>query len=128
MIFRLNGAMTNDQTDVLKASAELQIQLANHGDIGSLYRWLCKEPEITATPADRPPKPGEQGGAWDFLIVLCGTEGAVRVALHALEAWIESKVTEVRIKVGDVEIVLRGRDPIALECIVEAARKMIDGS
>ena len=104
-------------------SFEIRVYLADDSDIGSLGAWLADVPEVDTTPVPGPSRPGEQGGAWDFLSVLCGTGGAVKFALDALTTWIESKATRARVKIGDVEMELSGPDPEALERLIEAAGK-----
>ncbi|GAB2829877.1 hypothetical protein GCM10027176_37840 [Actinoallomurus bryophytorum] len=101
-------------------STELRIYLADGSDIDSLRAWLGDIPSVTTEPVARPPQPGEQGGAWDFLMVLCGTNGAVHFALQALTTWIESKETSARVKHGDIEIKLRGPDSEAIARMMEA--------
>jgi hypothetical protein len=104
-------------------SIEIKVYLAEDGGIGSLGAWLQDVPEVATTPVPGPSRPGEQGGAWEFLSVLCGTGGAVKFALDALTTWIESKSTRVRVKIGDVEMELSGPDPQVLEGLIEAASK-----
>lgn len=104
-------------------SIEIRVYLADSGDIGSLGAWLQDVPDVGTRPVPGPSRPGEQGGAWDFLSVLCGTGGAVKFALDALTTWIDSKATRARVKIGDVEIELSGPDPQALERLIEAAGK-----
>ncbi|TCO55644.1 effector-associated constant component EACC1 [Actinocrispum wychmicini] len=108
-------------------STEMRIYLADTNDIDSLRRWLDDVPDISSEPVPSPSRPGEQGDAWDFLSVLCGTGGAMTIGLNALTTWIESKLTHARIVVGETEVVLRGPDPQALERLVEAARKAAEG-
>ncbi|MGF1425465.1 effector-associated constant component EACC1 [Kitasatospora sp. LaBMicrA B282] len=104
-------------------SVEIKVYLTDGGDISSLHAWLEDVPQVVATPVPSPSRPGEQGGAWDFLSVLCGTGGAVTVTLNALTAWIESKTTQAKVKIGEVEVELRGPDPEALARLMEAASK-----
>jgi Effector Associated Constant Component 1 len=104
-------------------STELRIYLADSSGIDSLRAWLGDIPNVTTEPVARPLRPGEQGGAWDFLVVVCGASGAVTVALKALTTWIESKATHVRVKIGDAEVELRGPDPEALARLMDAASK-----
>ncbi|WP_034484638.1 effector-associated constant component EACC1 [Actinomadura oligospora] len=104
-------------------SAEIRIYLADSSSMDLLRAWLGDIPDVTVEPVARPPRPGEQGGAWDFLNVLCGTGGAVTVTLKALTTWIESKATHARVRIGDAEIELDGPDPEALARLVEAANK-----
>ncbi|HEY0694325.1 MAG TPA: hypothetical protein VGD71_35475 [Kribbella sp.] len=108
-------------------SVEIQIYLADNSDIDSLGRWLGDVPDVSAEPVPSPSGPAEQGDAWDFLSVLCGSGGAAAVAVRALATWIESKVTHARVKIGDVEVVLRGPDPEALGRLVEASSKAVQG-
>lgn len=100
---------------------ELRVFLADNAGIGSLRAWLDDVPEVLAEPVARSSQPGEQGDAWDFLSVLCGTGGAVTVVVNALATWIESKVTHARVMVGRTEVELRGPDPEALARLVQAA-------
>jgi hypothetical protein len=102
---------------------EIRVYLADCGGIGSLGAWLADVPDVATTPVPGPVRPGEQGGAWDFLSVLCGTGGAVTLAVNALTTWIESKATHARVKIGEVEMELNGPDPEALERLIEAAGK-----
>lgn len=104
-------------------SVEIKVYLADESDIGSLGAWLADVPEVDTTPVPVSARPGEQGGAWDFLSVLCGTGGAVKFALDALTTWIESKATRARVTFRDVEVELSGPDPVALERLIEAAGK-----
>ena len=108
---------------------EMRVYLADNNDIGSLRTWLDDVPGTDAEPVPSPFRPGEQGDAWDFLSVLCGTGGAVTVTVNALATWIESKVTHARVVIGGTEVELRGPDPEALAKLVEAAGKAAgDGS
>jgi Effector Associated Constant Component 1 len=102
---------------------EIKVYLADISSIGSLSAWLEDVHDVDTHPVPRPSRPGEQGDAWDFLSVLCGTSGAVKFALDALTTWIESKATHARVKLGEVEIELRGPDPQALERLIDAAGK-----
>jgi hypothetical protein len=104
-------------------SVEIRVYLADSGDVSSLGAWLEDVPEVSTKPVPSPARPGEQGGAWDFLSVLCGTSGAVKFALDALTTWLESKATHARIKTGEVEMELRGPDPEALKRLIDAASK-----
>jgi hypothetical protein len=104
-------------------STEIRIYLADNSDIDSLRDWLDDIPDISAEPVPSPSSPGHQGDVWDFLSMLCGTGGAVTIGLNALTTWIESKVTHAEVVIGEVKVVLRGRDPEALERLVEAARE-----
>lgn len=104
-------------------SVEIKIYLADNGDIDSLCTWLGGIPDISLEAVPSPSGPGEQGDAWDFLAVLCGTGGALTVGLRSLTTWIESKVTHARVVIGETEVELRGPDPQALERLVEAATK-----
>lgn len=105
-------------------SVEIRVYLADSGDVGSLGAWLQDVPDVGTTPVASSPRPGEQGGAWDFLSVLCGTGGAVKFAVDALTTWIESKATHARVKIGEVEVELRGPDPVALERLMDAAGRV----
>ncbi|MCS7481372.1 hypothetical protein ACFFQW_23285 [Umezawaea endophytica] len=100
---------------------ELRVYLVDNGGIGSLRTWLADVPEASVEPVPRASRPGEQGDAWDFLSVLCGTGGAVTVVVNALATWIESKVTHARVVIGETEVELRGPDPEALTRLVRAA-------
>ncbi|HKS47451.1 MAG TPA: hypothetical protein VJT49_20550 [Amycolatopsis sp.] len=109
----------------LPVITEIRIYLADSSGIDSLRAWLDDIPRVTTEPVTRPLRPGEQGGAWDFLSVLCGTGGAVTVALKALTTWIESKVTHARVTIGDAEVELHGPDPEALARLTDAASKAV---
>ncbi|WP_410579138.1 effector-associated constant component EACC1 [Amycolatopsis sp. lyj-108] len=100
---------------------EIQVYLAGNDGIGSLQAWLQDVPGVLVEPVAGVSRTGEQGDAWDFLSVLCGTGGAVTVAVNALATWIESKVTHARVVVGQTEMELRGPDPEALTRLVQAA-------
>ena len=104
-------------------SVEIKVYLADDNGISLLSAWLQDVPDVGTTPVSSPPCPGEQGGAWDFLSVLCGTTGAVKFAIDALTTWIESRATHARVKIGEVEMELRGPDPQALERLIDAAGK-----
>jgi Effector Associated Constant Component 1 len=90
-----------------------------------LRQWLRDVHDVRIEPVTAPSKPGEQGDAWDFLVALCASGGAVPVLLGALSSWIEARVTKVRVKVQDVEVELTGTDPEALEVLLNAARKSL---
>lgn len=107
---------------------ELRVYLADSHGIGSLRTWLEDVPGVMAEPVPGASRPGEQGDAWDFLSVLCGTGGAVTVVLNALATWIESKVTHARVVVGQTEVELRGPDPEALARLVRAAGEIERGA
>ncbi len=100
---------------------EIQVYLADNEGIGSLRSWLQDVPGVSAEPIAGASRTGEQGDAWDFLSVLCGTGGAVTVMVNALTTWIESKVTHARVVIGQTEVELRGPDPEALARLVQAA-------
>ena len=102
-------------------SIEIKVYLADDSGIGSLGAWLRDVPDAEIASVAGPSRPGEQGSAWDFLSVLCSTGGAVTLAVNALATWIDSKATHARVKIGDVEVELRGPDPEALERLMAAA-------
>ncbi|MGC7096030.1 effector-associated constant component EACC1 [Amycolatopsis lurida] len=104
-------------------TTQLTVRLADSAEIGSLHTWLASIPDIESRPVARPARPGEQGDVWEFLAVLCGTGGAVTVAINAVATWIESKITHAKVRIGETEVELRGPDPEALARLVEAARK-----
>ncbi|TCO60759.1 effector-associated constant component EACC1 [Actinocrispum wychmicini] len=108
-------------------SVAIRVYLADNTDIDLLGRWLGDVPDVSTEPVPSPSGPAEQGDAWEFLSVLCGSGGAAAVALRALAIWIESKVTHARVKIGDVEVVLRGPDAEALARLVEASGKAVQG-
>jgi hypothetical protein len=103
---------------------EVRVSVADSSDMVLLGRWLNDVPDVDTRLVPSPSGRGEQGGAWDFLGVLCGTTGAVKFALDALATWIESKATHARVKIGEVEVELRGPDPEALGRLMAAAGKV----
>jgi hypothetical protein len=102
-------------------SIEIRVYLGDGGDIDSLRVWLNGVPEVSAAPMSRPSRPGEQGDAWEFLSVLCGTGGAVTVAINAVATWVESRAIRAKVRIGETEVELRGPDPEALARLAEAA-------
>jgi hypothetical protein len=107
----------------VRMTIEIRVDLADDGDVDSLRLWLSDVREVRAVPEPLPSRPGEQGDPWGFLSVLCGTGGAVTVALNALTTWIESKATRVKVRIGETEVELSGPDPKALAQLIEAAGK-----
>ncbi|MFE6055007.1 hypothetical protein ACFQ6N_30010 [Kitasatospora sp. NPDC056446] len=102
-------------------SVELRIYLGDGRGMDSLRAWLDDVQGVSTEPVPAPSGPGEQGDVWAFLSVVCGAGGAITVALNALSTWVESRVTQVRVRVGETEVELRGPDPDALARLLNAA-------
>jgi hypothetical protein len=65
---------------------------------------------------------------WEFLSVLCGTGGAVSVAIGTLGQWIATRVTTIRIRVDGAEFVIESRNadeilPQVAEALKESIRQ-----
>jgi hypothetical protein len=69
-----------------------------------MHDWLTGLSSTTVTPVPKEARAGEQGTAWDVLTVACQTGGAATVAVQALKTWLESRVTTIRVKLGEAEI------------------------
>jgi Effector Associated Constant Component 1 len=104
-------------------AVEVRITPANSMDTSRLQQWLRTVRDVRTEVVTATSKPGEQGDAWDFLVAVCATGGAVPVLLGAVSSWIEARVTKVRVKIRDIEVELTGTDPEALEILLKAARK-----
>lgn len=88
-------------------ATELVVYTENNAELDSLRDWLGNLSDTEVSVRTSAPAKGHQAGGWDFLIVSCGTGGAVTVALGSLKVWLESRVTTVRVKAGESELELR---------------------
>jgi hypothetical protein len=86
---------------------KLAIYVQDSAEFDSLYEWMSGLSGVQVNAVAHEALSGEQGSAWEFLLVSCGTGGAVTVALSALRVWIESRATIIRVKNGDSEIEIR---------------------
>lgn len=107
---------------------ELRIYAEDSGDFTSLRDWLAGIRGLDVTPVAQPGRAGLQGSGWDFLSVACGTGGAATVAVGALKAWIESRVTKVRVKIGPdgKEFVVSGTDVQGVMAELSALVKVLE--
>ena len=88
----------------------LAVQVEDDAEFDSLQQWMSGLSGVTVAAVPSKPRACEQGSAWDFLSVACETGGAVTVAVSALKTWIESRVTTIRVKVGDADITVKSID------------------
>ena len=66
-------------------------------------------------------------GVWEFLSVACGSGGAATVAVRTIGLWIASTSTKIRIKVGQDEFLVEGRNAQAVLPMVAAALEAAQG-
>jgi hypothetical protein len=88
----------------------LAIQVEDDTEFDSLQDWLTglSGADVTAVPKQH--RAGQQGTAWDVLTVACETGGAATVAVQALKTWLESRVTTIRVKIGESDIEVKSTD------------------
>jgi hypothetical protein len=86
---------------------DFEILFDDPTDLGSLESLIKGDHEVSATVRTAETSPGELSGGRDLLEVVLGGSGGA--AFQLIKAWIESKVTTIRIKVSDdqEEIVVR---------------------
>jgi len=90
-------------------SVELKVYTDDANQFDDLRGWLTgQHPGIVVTAVPKAPEPYAQGSLWDFLEVACTTGGAGTAAVHALTQWIKSRVSAVRIEVGEAKFVVEG--------------------
>ena len=103
---------------------ELRIRLRDGGQLEDLGEWMRGHPGVTVGTVARVPEPHSQGtGVWDFLSVVCAAGGPIVVAVHALQLWLEARVTVVEIEVGDRRIKVKSASAATvLPQVVSAAQ------
>lgn len=91
---------------------ELKVYVEDSGQFEDLRGWMTgQHPGLTVTAVPKPPEPYTQGlGLWDCLSVVCGHDGAGAAAAGALAIWIRSRVSTVRIEIGEKKFLVKGRD------------------
>ena len=91
---------------------ELKVYVEDAGEFEDLRGWMTgQHPGVGVTAVPKPPEPYTQGPAlWDYLSVACEPGGAGVAALGALAIWIRSRVSTVRVKIGENEFLVKSRD------------------
>jgi len=106
---------------------ELKVYVEDPGEFEDLRGWMTgQHPGMAVSAVPKPPEPYTQGSApWDFLLTVCGPDGAGVAAVGALAIWIRSRVTTVRIEVGEKKFLVKGRDAErVLPRVVEAVKAL----
>ena len=106
---------------------ELKVYVEDAGEFEDLRRWMTgQHPGVAVTAVPKSPKPYTQGSApWDFLLTVCGPDGAGVAAVGALAIWIRSRVTTVKIEIGEKKFLVKGRDAErVLPKVVEAVKAL----
>lgn len=105
---------------------ELKVYVEDAAEFEDLRGWMTgQHPEVAVTAVPRPPEPYTQGSLWDFLSVACGHDGAGAAAVGALAIWIRSRVSTVRIEIGEKKFLVKGRDVEGiLPKVVEAVKAL----
>jgi Effector Associated Constant Component 1 len=91
---------------------ELKVYVEDPVEFEDLRGWMTgQHPGVAVTAVPKPPEPYTQGSAlWDCLSLACGPGGAGVAAAGAIAIWIKSRVTTVRIEVGEKKFLVKGRD------------------
>jgi hypothetical protein len=84
--------------DNREMAVELKIYPDSTTDLERLREWMSGHSGVDVRLVAREPVPNAQGSVWDFLSVVCATGGPAAVALRALQIWIESRTTKVRLE------------------------------
>ena len=86
--------------------SHIDIYVDEPGDFRSLHQWLRRTRGLTVEAVSALPAPGQQGSGWEFLSAAFASGGAGIAALQTLRAWLESRRSNlsVRVKVGDTEV------------------------
>ena len=106
---------------------ELKVYVEDAGEFDDLRGWMTgQHPGIAVTAVPKPPEPYTQGSAlWDCLSLVCRPDGAGVAAMGALAIWIRSRVSTVRVKIGEKEFCVKSRDAEAiLPKMVEAVKAL----
>jgi membrane-associated two-gene conflict system component 1 (EACC1) len=91
-------------------TAAMRIHTEGAADLASLQAMLRGLDEIRATPHESAPEPGRLGSGADYLAVLCSGTGAVAAVLAVVRAWLQSRITVIRIEAGDAAFSVTGRN------------------
>lgn len=91
-------------------AAGMRIHTEDAADLASLRAMLRGLDQVEAAPHALAPAPGRLGAEPEYLAVLFGSGSAVTVALAVLKAWLQSKVTIIRVEVGDAAFSVTGRN------------------
>lgn len=91
---------------------ELKVYVEDPGEFEDLRGWMTgQHPGMAVTAVPRPPEPFTQGSAlWDFLSLVCEPGGAGVAAAGALAIWIRSRVSTVKIEIGEKKFLVKSRD------------------
>ena len=91
---------------------ELKVYVEDPGQFEDLRGWMTgQHPGVAVTAVPKPPEPCTQGSAlWDFLSVVCSPDGAGVAAAGALAIWIRSRVSTIRIEIGEKKFLVKGLD------------------
>jgi hypothetical protein len=107
-------------------TAEVEVTAENPEDIDDVYSELRGMPGITATAAQAPTVPGEQGTALDVLVVALSS-GAVTAFLQLIKVLAESHGPKFSLKIRQgknrVEVTADNIDEV-----LPVIRALIDGS
>ncbi|MFF4543555.1 hypothetical protein ACFY1J_04820 [Streptomyces sp. NPDC001406] len=100
--------------ETMVAEMAIFVDTTTRGD--ELARALAALPDVRSE-LDDPVKSrfrGDRGSSiWSLVSVACGTGGAATVAVAAIRQWIDASVTKIRVKVGNTEVEIEGRNPEA---------------
>lgn len=108
-------------------AAQMKIYLEDADEVQDLQEWMTGQPGIAVEAVLRPAVLHAQGSMWDFLSVLCEAGGPLVAAVRALQLWIESRVTVVKVVVGEMSFTVRTKDAATvLPQVVETASKMLE--
>jgi hypothetical protein len=100
----------------------VEIDVGDERQLRSLREWLVDEPDMRGskvTLAVPEFAPGHMGAVSDVLVVALGSGGAGAALVASLSAWLQTRVTTVKMRMrsaeGEVEIeATTARDPAAL--------------
>lgn len=71
------------------------------GELADLLEWLRSEPGLAGAVREiqRPPVPGELGGAVEVLVVALGSGGVAGTLATSLFGWLRSKRSSLKVKI-----------------------------
>lgn len=95
-------------------AAQVKIFLSDGEELQDLRQWMSGHAGIVVEAVPRAATPNAQGSGWDFLSIVFAEGGAVVAGMRALQLWITSRVTVIKVVTPEGEFEVTGTNPQAV--------------